>query len=68
MWNTATFVPTQLCNKFVLRLTPDTELDILLSCPDFDEKDIFRGPGPTSTMSLLGETMVETYPVLLIPR
>jgi len=55
-------------DKFILRLTLDTELNILLSCPDAAEKDIFSGPGPTSTVSLLGETMVETYPVLLYPR
>lgn len=52
----------------MLRLTPDTLLNILFSCPDADEKNIFRGPGPTSTVSLLGETMVETYPLLLYPR
>lgn len=52
---------------FILRLTPEIELDILLSCPDADENNIFRGPGPTSIMLLLGEPMVETWWVLLYP-
>jgi len=49
----------------ILTLTPETELNILLSCPDADEKDIFRGPGPTSIVSLLGETTTEAYPLPL---
>lgn len=48
-----------------MRLTPETELNILFSCPDVDENDTFRGPGPTSIVSLLGETTVDT--VLLYP-
>ena len=49
----------------ILTLTPEMELNILLSCPDADEKDIFRGPGPTSIVSLLGETTAEAYPLPL---
>jgi hypothetical protein len=54
-------------DRFILILTPEIELNILLSCPDADEKDIFRGPGPTSIVLLLGETSVETCSVLLYP-
>ena len=49
----------------ILTLTPEMELNILLSCPDAAEKDIFRGPGPTSIVSLLGETTTEAYPLPL---
>ena len=49
----------------ILTLTPEMELNILLSCPDAAEKDIFRGPGPTSIVSLLVETTAEAYPVPL---
>ena len=49
----------------VLELTPETESNILSSFPVVDEKCIFRGPGPTSIVFLLGgEPMVDTYPVL----
>jgi hypothetical protein len=51
-----------------LRLTPEAELIILSSCPDAEEKDIFRCPGPTSIVLLLGETMAGTCSVLLYPR
>ena len=49
----------------VLELTPETESNILSSFPVVDEKYIFRGPGPTSIVSLLGETTAEAYPVPL---
>lgn len=55
----------QICH---IRLTPETELNILSSCPDADEKESFRDPGPTSTVSFLGETMVATYLMLLDPK
>lgn len=51
----------------MLGLTPVIELNIRVSCPDADENVIFRDPGPTSTVSLLGEAMLETYPILLDP-
>jgi hypothetical protein len=55
-------------DRLILRLTPEMELNILLSCPDAFEKDIFRCPGPTSIVLLLGETTSETCSVLLYPR
>ena len=79
LWETAlcdSFMSTDLLwniiksfkrDRFILILTPEIELNILLSCPDADEKDIFKGPGPTSIMLLLGETTVDTRSVLLYP-
>lgn len=48
-----------------IQLTPVLELYIRLSCPVVREKDIFRFPGPTSTVLSCGLSAAKKNPFLL---
>lgn len=45
-------------------LTPASEFTILLSCPDCEENDIFKLPGPISTVSFCVLSVTSIYPLL----
>ena len=47
--------------------TPVLELNMRTSCPDVDEKDSFKSPGPTTMVSFRGMSAMETC-VLLLPE
>jgi len=48
-------------------LTPVLELYIRLSCPEVEENDIFKFPGPMSMFSPFLLLRCERSPFLLIP-
>jgi hypothetical protein len=45
-------------------LTPALGLDMCLSCPDVDEKDSLKFPGPTSMVLFCGRLIQETDALL----
>ena len=45
--------------------TPVLELNMRTSCPDVDEKDSFKSPGPTTMVSFRGMSAKETCALLL---
>lgn len=49
-------------------LTLDLELNMRLSCPESEEKDNFKFPGPISIVSSFGLSIVDTDILLLFPE
>ena len=60
-------VQAMYCLRNVKELTPVLELYIRLSCPEVEENDIFRYPGPISMVSFCGLSFEERSPTLIFP-
>lgn len=66
--NINTIIINSTITRWEQKLTPVLLLEMRLSCPDDNEKDIFRSPGPTSTVSFWGGSITERYLLPPVPN